>query len=66
VALLVTTDQELWGVALWLEKTHGDAGPAHIAREVDRLARAGDGDGVRMWRQVAKRYDKLRQAGAIH
>jgi hypothetical protein len=62
----VTRDQELWGIALWLERTHGDAGPEHIAKEVARLAISGDEDGVAMWRAVAERYDRLRERGAVH
>lgn len=62
----MTRDQELWGIALWLDKTHGDEAPAHIANEVARLAASGDSDGVAMWRDVAERYDRLRQTGSIH
>ena len=62
----MTRDQELWGVALWLEKTHGDASADHIAREVARLAASGDIGGVEMWQQVAERYDRLRQPGAVN
>lgn len=62
----MTRDQELWGVALWLDRTHGDEGPAHIAQEVARLAKAGDPAGVAMWRQVAERYDQLRQTTSIN
>jgi endonuclease YncB( thermonuclease family) len=60
-AVLVTRDQELWGVALWAEKTHGDRGPDHIAAQVARLAAEGDEEGIAMWRAVAERYDKLHE-----
>ena len=45
--MTLTRDQELWGMALWVEKHHGDAGhefadlnPRHIGRY--RLAFAPD------------------------
>ena len=62
----LTREQELWGVALWLEKAHGDEALDHIAREVARLAAAGDEAGIAMWRAVAERYDTLRDKGALN
>jgi hypothetical protein len=41
-------DQELWGIALWLEKTKGSEAPDHIAREVARLAAEDDQAGIAM------------------
>jgi len=48
-------------MALWVEKHHGEDGPAYIAKEVERLALEGDDEGVAMWRQVAERFDALNQ-----
>jgi hypothetical protein len=62
----MTRDQELWGVALWVEKTHGAAGPSHIAEQITRLAMEGDEQGIAMWRAVADRYDRLAAKGAIN
>ena len=62
----MTRDQELWGIALWIEKTHGDEGPAHIASEVARLAALNDVDGIAMWRAVAERYDRLCERGSVN
>lgn len=62
----MTRDQELWGVALWVEKAHGPAGPTHIAEQNTRLERNGDEDGIAMWRAVAERYDQRRAKGAIN
>lgn len=64
--MTLTREQELWGVALWLEKTHGAEAPDHIAREVTRLAAEGDEEGIAMWRAVAERYDQLRATGAVN
>lgn len=62
-AMALTHEQELWAVALWVEKTHGEAGWLHIAQEQDRLLAAGDLAGVAMWRAVGRRYDGLRAGG---
>ncbi len=57
--MVLTRDQELWGVALWVEKNHGEGGPAFIAKQIERLALEGDEVGVAMWRTVAERFDQL-------
>ena len=55
----MTRDQELWGVALWVEQTHADSGWLFIAQQQDRLLAEGDLDGMAMWRDVSRRYDEL-------
>ena len=62
----MTRDQELWGVALWIEKTHGDRGADHIAGQVARLAKLGDEVGIAMWRAVADRYDRLGERNIVN
>ena len=57
--MISTRDQELWGVALWVEKTHGESGWFHIAQQRDRLLKEGDLDGEAMWREVSLRYNLL-------
>lgn len=57
----LTSDQELWGVALWVEKTHADKGWLFIAQQQDRLLAEGDLDGLAMWREVSRRYEQLGQ-----
>lgn len=52
-------DQELWGMALWVEKHHGEKGWFYIAQQQDRLLAEGSLDGLAMWRDVGKRYEKL-------
>lgn len=58
----MASEHELWAVALWVEKHHGNAGILHIAEQVERLAKEGDLDGVAMWRQVAERFDQLQES----
>ncbi len=55
--LVMTNEQELWGVALWVEKHHGPNGQAFIAAQLERLA--GDPQGLAMWRRVAARLDEM-------
>lgn len=60
--MVLTRDQELWGVALWVEKNHGESGPTYIVSQIERLALEHDEAGVTMWRTVADRFDQLRQS----
>ncbi|MES2699177.1 MAG: hypothetical protein V4647_06165 [Pseudomonadota bacterium] len=55
----LTPDQEVWGMALWVERVHGDSGWLHIAMEQDRLLAAGELDGVALWRRVQRRWEEL-------
>ena len=57
----MTRDQELWAIALWVEKQHGTDGPRFIAEQVGRLVLAGEDDGVSMWRGVAERFQALEE-----
>lgn len=60
--MVLTRDQELWGIALWVEMNHGESGPAFVAKQIERLALEGDVSGVAMWRTVAERFDQLGSA----
>ncbi len=57
--MTISRDQELWAIALWVEKNHGDDGWFHIAQQQDRLLELWDLDGVAMWRSVSKRFEQL-------
>ena len=56
---MMTRDQEIWGIALWVEKAHGANGWFHIAQQQDRLIAQGDFDGLPLWRAVQKRFEAL-------
>ena len=60
--LAMSKERELWAVALWVEKNHGDQGDLYIARRLDRLHTKGDADGVAMWWKVLERFEALSQA----
>jgi len=58
---VLNRDQELWAVALWVEKSHGDQGTTYISGQIERLASVNDDGGVAMWREVADRFVRLRR-----
>src|SRR5690606_38885047 len=37
-----TPEQEIWAVALWVERHHGNRRPVYIAEQIGRLALHGD------------------------
>lgn len=56
---MLTTDQETWGLALWVEKHHGAGGEAYIQQRISHFEEAGDQGGAKLWRRVAERYGQL-------
>lgn len=62
--MVLTWDQELWGVALWVDKNHGDQGEAYVAGQIERLAAAGNAGGEAMWRDIDNRLKQLRAHGS--
>jgi len=57
----MTPEQEIWAVALWVEKHHRDSGPAYVGEQTERLAVEGDEAGIAMWKKVAARVAQLQQ-----
>ena len=55
----LSRDAELWAMALWVEKHHGENGWFHIAQQQDRLLEAGDRNGVALWNLVGERFETL-------
>ncbi len=49
-------------MALWVEQNHGQDGPRYIAEQIGRLAFAGDAQGVKMWKEVARRVSGVSHA----
>lgn len=56
---MVTREQELWGIALWVEEHHGKDGWFYIAQQQDRLIAAGDFAGLPLWQSVQERFEAL-------
>lgn len=58
----LSRDQEIWGIALWVDRKHGENGWFHISTERDRLLNEGDYDGVALWKLVEERWSQLQRA----
>ncbi len=56
----MTSDAERWAEALAIERLYGADASAHIASRIEALATSGDVRGVDRWREIAERYDQLR------
>lgn len=56
----ISDDQELWGIALWLEQRHGDNSWLYIAEQKDRSLAEGDSLGALRWEEVERRLGLLR------
>ena len=57
--MVLNRDQELWAVALWVEKNHGEEGTAYIAQQIQRLSNEGDEAAIATWKTIAERFDQL-------
>ena len=56
---MLSREQELWAIALWVEKNHGDGAAAYIQQQVKRWTEAGDEGGRSLWLAIADRFDAL-------
>jgi hypothetical protein len=56
---LPTREHELWALALSIERKHGADGPRVIAERIDTFALSGESEAVHLWREVARRYERL-------
>ncbi len=52
-------EQELWAMALWVEKTQGGKAWFYIAQQKDRLLAEGDPLGLGLWNEVERRLEML-------
>ena len=56
----VTREQELWALALWVEREHGDDGEWFIAERMLHFQAEDNEDAVCLWNDVAVRFVQLR------
>jgi len=56
----VTRTQEIWALALWVERTHDDEGEGFIAERIAHFEAEGTQQAVELWKQVARRFEELR------
>ena len=57
----MTPDQERWAEAHTVMQQHGDGVFTFVAGRIVALARAGDEDGVRRWREISDRVARLQR-----
>jgi len=59
---MMTRDQELWGMASMVLRQHGDRAPVVVAERIGQLTSEGKGEGVALWKEVARRVDQMVRA----
>lgn len=57
----ITREQEMWAIALWVEKHHGDVGDVYVSQQMDRLLAADDLAGMAYWGKVRDKLERLCQ-----
>ncbi|MBX7488723.1 hypothetical protein K3177_09365 [Qipengyuania sp. GH25] len=60
--MTVTREQEIWAMALWVDREHGEDAEEFIAGKVLHFVERGDDGGRKLWEEVARRYVQLREA----
>ncbi len=58
--MAVTREQELWVLALWVEREHGEDGEWFIAQRLLHFEAEDNEDAVQLWTKVAERYVQLK------
>lgn len=59
MVMAVTHEQELWAMALWVDREHGDEGERFIAERVLHFDAEGDPGGKQLWMDVARKFVEL-------
>lgn len=62
MAMTISREQEIWAMALWVDREHGDDAEQFIAAKVLHFESVDDRGGQDLWMQVARRYVELRDA----
>ena len=55
----VTREQEIWALAVSVERKHGENAARYIAQRVTAFEQSGPSEAVALWRQVQRRYEQL-------
>ena len=55
----VTREQEIWALALSVERKHGENAARYIAQRVAAFEQSGPPEALALWRQVQRRYERL-------
>lgn len=62
---MAVEERELWACGQHLLATKGDGADAFVADRIADFATRGDERGVRTWRAIADRMDRLRLTGPL-
>lgn len=57
--MTVTREQEIWAMALWVDREHGEEAEEFIAGKVLYFVEQGDEGGRKLWEEIARRYVQL-------
>jgi hypothetical protein len=57
--MAVTWKQEIWALALWVERTQGELGASFIAERIAHFEAEGSPHAVALWHRVARSYGQL-------
>jgi hypothetical protein len=60
--MTITREQEIWAMALWVDREHGEDAVEFIAKRVLHFEATGETGGKDLWMQVARRHVELREA----
>lgn len=63
-AMTVKREQELWALALWVEREFGEDGESFIAERVLHFELKAEEGGKHLWLNVARRFVQLRSERA--
>ncbi|MEE4210017.1 MAG: hypothetical protein V2I43_12195 [Parvularcula sp.] len=55
----LTQEKEIYAMALWVEKHHGENGWLFIAQKQDELLAAGQDEGANLWLKVGESFEKI-------
>lgn len=58
--MTITREQEIWAMALWVDREHGEDAEQFIAERVLHFEESGEKRGKELWLQVARRYVEVR------
>lgn len=61
-SMTITREQEVWAMALWVDREHGEDAECFIAERVLHFEETGETGGKDLWMRVARRYVDLRDA----
>ena len=62
VIVRVTRDQELWAMALWIDREHGEEGERFITERVRHFDAIKDEGGKQLWMDVARKFVELQSS----